>query len=182
MKAKAKWITLIAFGVVIAFALFPVPVGPNTSELTIRNLSNAHQIGFAVRLFTEDHEGRFPIHLSELVPDYLLADSWHQLLYRPDGRSEAALYDWIYFGGFFDEKNPPPILIASPQECTVGKRDKRVIVHGDISAMIVREEEYQAELKKTIEAMHQRRASLPPPATIPAAQDERLRLESEGGK
>ena len=130
------------------------PVGLQT-----RNLSHAKQLGTGVKLYAMDNDGRFPMHLSELVPDYIDAASWTQLLYDP--RKDAKdphlpNFDWLYFGAFFDEKNPPPILIASPRSPTDGSKGRRVVIQGDGSGEIMKEAEYQAELRKTIEAMHKR--------------------------
>ena len=82
-------------------------------------------------------------------------------------------YDWLYFGAFFDEKNPPPLLIASPQAFTAGKKTKRIIIHPDGSGSIVNDDEYQQELRKTIEAMRQRAGTPTTPATEapPASPD-----------
>lgn len=97
--------------------------------------------------------------LSELFPDYVDAARWNGLLYDTrKGAKDPPLpnSDWLYFGAFFDEEHPPPILIAAPQSFTHLGRSERIIVCGDISGEFVSEEEYQTELRKTIEAMHKR--------------------------
>ena len=65
-------------------------------------------------------------------------------------------FDWLYFGALFGDKNPPPLLIASPQASTVEKVNRRIVVRGDLSASLVSEAEFQELLRKTIEAMHKR--------------------------
>ena len=142
-------------------ALLFVPVFGRTAVrgLQTKNLSNAKQLGLAVRQFAEDHEGRFPTHLSEIVPDYLDATQSDNVLFAAkldDEENPRLKYDWLYFGSGFDEKQPPPLLIASPLVFKDNARQKRVVVFGDGSGSLIKEEEYQELLRKTIEAMHQR--------------------------
>ena len=131
------------------------------------NLANAKQLGIASTLFLDDHEGHFPTHLLELVPDYINPQSWNRLLYaahKDEQDKPVPQFDWLYFGAFFDDKNPPPLLIASPQAVTSEKANKRIVVLANNSASIVSEDEYQKLLRKTIEAMHQRVGALVIPA------------------
>ncbi len=117
-------------------------------------------MGLAARLYSEDHQGKFPFDLTECVPTFIEASAFENL--RFDSREKSnqpsrPKFDWLYFGAFFEERNPPPLLIASPQTFVAGATRKRIIVLGDLSASIVLEEKYQELLRKTIEAMRQRR-------------------------
>jgi type II secretory pathway pseudopilin PulG len=85
-------------------------------------LSNARQIGTACRIYAGDHQGRFPVRLQELVPDYLPDPTILDCRY-PD-RKNPVPYD--YFGG--SENDPPrKVLIASPKVANKG----RVFVYVD---------------------------------------------------
>jgi hypothetical protein len=174
----------VGLAVIVGLAVFAVPIFGTTAVRGVhtKNLSNAKQWGLAVKVYATDYEGRFPMHLSELVPDYISLTAPTDLLFEVCKDSKDAVYakqDWLYFGAFFDEKNPPPILIASPQATGFsGKPPKRIVVYGDLSGRVVTEEQYQADLKKTIEAMRQRATSLPPPP----AQDKPFGPETEGEK
>ena len=124
-----------------------------------KNLSNAKQLALAVRIYAQDFEGQFPVHLSDVVPDYISGENLDDFLYASKIGEEdnpRQKHDWLYFGTGFDEKNPPPLLIASPHAFRDGKKQKRIVIYADGSGSVVNDEQYQAELRKTIEAMHKR--------------------------
>ena len=153
-----------------ALLLWPVFGRTAVKGVAARNLSNAKQVWLGVKLYADDHDGHFPIHLTELEPDYFPPERLDYLLYRTKAGEEEPprfRYDWLYFGAFFDDTNPPPLFIASPQAFTAGNKWRRIIIRGDGSGSIVNDDEYQQELRKTIEAMHQRAGTPPTPATEP---------------
>jgi hypothetical protein len=130
-----------------------------------KNLSNAKQLGLGVQLYAADHDGRFPFHLSELIPDYIPAEAWPQLLFVAEKVKDTAgppEYDWLYFGAFASEQERPRILIASPRAVNVKGKNRRVVIHGGISGVIAFEEEYQADLAKMIEESKARREAPTP--------------------
>ena len=141
-------------------------IGPSADATPVRNLSNARQMGLAAQEYSNDHEGQLPLDLTDCVPHYIQPSAFEELRFDPRKSGERARpkSDWRYFGAFFDAKNSPPLLLASPQFFIVGKTNKRIVVRGDLSASIVREEEYQQLLRKTIEAMRQRASALAVPA------------------
>ena len=158
MKRFSIWAGITLF-VVLVTALLLLPFGKlSPASPFYRDIFSAKQLGIAARSYAEDHEGQFPTHLSELVPEYVPAEGWDSILF--DTRKDIhdpplPKQDWVYFGAFFDQTNPPPLLIASPQ--TFGsKTQKRIVVRGDGSADGVKIDEYQELLRKTIEAMHRR--------------------------
>ena len=148
-----------------------------TQGVRAKQLSNAKQLANAARMYAIDNDDHFPMHLAELEVDgYVDQRTQEQLLYLgtgDDGMPLPVKLDWLYFGAFFDEKNPPSLLIASPQAFVSGTKRKRLIIRGDGSASTVNESEYQQELRKTIEAMHKRAGTPPTPATeaSPASPD-----------
>ena len=156
----------VFFAAVIGFLIllvFPPESGPHISGIGSKNISNARQMGLAARDYGHDHQGQLPLDLTDCVPDYLEPSAFEELRFDPREKSSERprpKSDWRYFGAFFDEKNPPPLLIASPQFFTVGKTNKRVVVLGDFSTEIIREPQYQKLLNKTIETMHQRARSI----------------------
>ena len=157
--------TLVVLAVALLIGILLPPTCDRVSqpEAHTRNLSNAKQLATGVQLYALDHDGRFPMHLSELVPDYIPADTFDALLYRAKAGDQDDLhlqFDWLYFGAFFDEKTAPSIIVASPQTTGFkGKLPKRIVVAADLTASIISDDQYQIELKKTIEAMHQRARS-----------------------
>ena len=150
-----RWSMALARSASVGFGR-AAPASPNTL-----NLLSAKQLAFGVKLYAADYDGRFPMHLSELIPDYIEASDWERLLFdtRKDIHNPILpKQDWLYFGAFLDEKNSPPVLIASPQHATVSNTRARVVIHADGTGAIVSEAEYQAGLRKTI-AHLQARAS-----------------------
>ena len=167
-----KWAGVALLCGLVAVLLLPIWGRMSPGSPLTRDLSNAKNLGLAAKLYAVDHEGRFPMHLSELIPDYLNASNWDGLQF--DARNDIhdhvlSKQDWLYFGSFFDEKNPPPILIASPQTPTGTKTKKRIIIRGDGTGSLVKDDEYQQQLRKTIEAMHKRGSV---PDSKPEAQRE----------
>ncbi|MEA3211118.1 MAG: hypothetical protein QOE70_4175 [Chthoniobacter sp.] len=179
MLSKGKWATLVV--VVVLVGLFAWPAyGPGVPSVVFRNLSYAKQLGLAAKLYAADHQGRYPVHLSEVMPDYLPADAWKKMLFEPMMTSQTtapARYDWIYFGAFTDENKPPRILIASPQAITDSGKSRRVVINGNISGEIMDEGRYQEELRQTIVDLNKRILAQPasetddklPPSGVPKA-------------
>ena len=162
MRQFWKWfgIALLIGALVIAVG-FLVPVFGTTAVRGVqtKNISNAKQLALAVRIYAMDYEGRFPVHLSELVPDYIPGENLDDFLYAAKIGEEdkpRLKHDWLYFGAGFDAANPPTVLIASPHAFRDGKKQKRIVVHPDGTGGVIDDEQYQAELRKTIEAMHKR--------------------------
>jgi hypothetical protein len=161
-----KLVLILAIGAAVYFLL---PVFGTTSPVGIqtKGLSNAKQLATGAKLYAMDHDGRFPVHLSELEPDYLPVGGLNQLLYRPsEGMAKGTIYpvrcDWLYFGAFHDEKNPPTILIASPQAFTENRKSARIVVYSDTSAVIVDDENFQTKIRQTIKELNERATSLMP--------------------
>jgi hypothetical protein len=153
---------VLATGILLPFFGKTAARGPFT-----KNLSNAKQLGTGVYLFAMDHEGRFPMHLSEVFPDYIPAEAWRELLYRPARPSEeqpdsASRYDWLYFGAFFDEQHPPTILIAAPQAFTEKGKSRRILVYGDGIGAVEADDVCQRKLRQTIKELNERAAVLMP--------------------
>ena len=126
-----------------ALLLLPIFGRTAVKGVATRNLSNAKQLWLGAKLYADDHGGRFPTHLTELEPDYFPPGRLDYLLYRTKvGEEEEPRfrYDWLYFGAFFDETNPPSLFIASPQAFTAEKKQDRKSTrlnssHGGISRM-----------------------------------------------
>jgi len=158
LKVSLQVVAVLLVVIVIAGVALPVFTGPGPGTAT-RNLSNAKQLATACRLFAMDHRGRFPMHLSELEPDYIPQGGFDALRCSVMGRDKEPklVMDWIYLGAGFDDTNPPPLLIASPQATTTLKEQKRVIVVRDFSGGVVKEAEYQQLLSETIRQMQARK-------------------------
>jgi hypothetical protein len=165
----AAFVVIVVAGLCLPLFSHVAVRGPQT-----KSLSNAKQLATACRLYAMDHEGRFPMHLNELEPDYIVAG-------QPDGLRDVSLgkeddpkymLDWLYFGAGFEEKNPPRVLIASPQATTTAKTQKRVVIEGDMSGTIWEEPKYQEMLAETVRQMRAlddaRHLSKPAPSDAPS--------------
>lgn len=139
----------------------------------IVSLSNAKQLATGCRLYAMDHGGRFPVHLDELVPDYITEIKSLRGIVGDSADTPLYTYDWLYFGAGFTDNNPPKVLIASPHITgAVRKPPKRVVILGDISGRIFTENEYQKILSETVRQMRElddrQHPSQPPSANSPA--------------
>jgi len=168
-------------GVVIVAAVFLLlPLFRTTAVRGVqtKNLSTAKQLATGCKVYASDHEGRFPIHLSELEPDYIPDVAAMQCAIVRDGKDTGEKVDWLYFGAGFSEGQSPSILIASPQMMRPKKpRDKnhgkRVYIEGDLTGQVGTEADYQILLVETVRQMKaldsaRRSSNLPtPPAPAP---------------
>ena len=158
-NARLAFQLLMAFVVVVVVFLGFYFVAPGSAihsqGMRTKNLSNAKQLAIACRLYANEHEGRFPMHLSELEPDYVAPGTLIELRCASIGEDHDPRYtmDWLYFGGGFNETAPPSVLMASPQATTVGKPQKREVIRGDFSGSILDEDQYQELLAETVRQM-----------------------------
>jgi len=120
-----------------------------------------------------DHDGRFPVHLDELVPDYITNIKSLRGIIGDSADKPLYTYDWLYFGAGFTDDKPPTVLVASPHITGAGgKPQKRVVVLGDVSGRIFNEDEYQKMLSETVRQMRalddRQHMPQPTPANSPA--------------
>ena len=153
---------------IIAAILWPYPWMMTARPALPKNLSRAKILQTACLIYANDHDGRFPVHLSELDPDYIPAGGYNELRFSSMGQNDDPrfLMDWLYFGAGFTDQNPPALLIASPQATTTQPKLKRVIVQGNGSGRVISEDEYLPLLGETVRQMQtqdeQRRGKQPP--------------------
>ena len=95
--------------------------GPGISGVFTRAMSEAKQVGLAAKLYSDDHQGRLPETLQQLVPNYLPNDA---LLTRTQLTTPGVLL-----------KDLPPTSILLVRTATDSKRKETrvVLVRGDIS-------------------------------------------------
>ncbi len=101
----------------------------------LQKLAILKQVGLALRLWEEDHEGGLPETLVELYPDYMPAKA---LLYEGNLKKDIMI-PWIYFGA--GQKNFPAdaVLLAS----SLDSDGKRFVIYGDQAGERVTEAQYQ---------------------------------------
>ncbi len=139
----------------IGAIFWPYPWLMTTRPALPKNISRAKQLQTGCLIFASDHDGRFPVHLSELEPDYVPAGEYYKLRFSSMGQNDdpTFLMDWLYFGAGFTDKNPPRLLIASPQATTTQPKLKRVIVEGNGSGRVLSESEFLPLLEETVRQM-----------------------------
>ena len=156
MQTNARLaIQLLAAFVVIIVIFLCAPLFYPISSVNVRgvqtqNMSNARQLGIACMAYANDHQGRFPIHLGELEPDYVTDLKSLRCVSVGLKNDPKYMMDWLYFGAGFDENNLPQLLIASPQATTTREKQQRVVIHGDVSGNIIEEAKYQQWLAETV--------------------------------
>jgi len=121
----------------------------------------------ALQEYAGEHDGAYPLYLSELAPDYIAWDYVRYSVMSPRWKIEPK-YDWLYFAAGRDGKYPPRIIIASPQAVSEGNANKRIVVYDDLSTLLIPEDQYQRELHQMIEKM-KKRSRRPVPAQTPEA-------------
>ena len=119
------------------------------SPLT-RELSNLKQVALAIRMFAEDHDGKYPDNLDELFPNYL---TWRMLLYTRPYHGEPP-EPIIYYSGYNDHSPVDSIMLASPHPFGESSEARRVIVRVDSSGIVVKESEFQSLIQKQNSKAH----------------------------
>lgn len=184
MKAHlATLVATIAIGVAGAIYILPTLGRTAVRGEQVRNLSSAKQLGVALQAYASEHEGQFPLHLTVLIPDFVEGDKFDELLFLAKVADEwppRLKYDWLYFGAFLSEKQPPALLLASPRAFRDDKRQKRIVLRRDFTAQVINDNEYQVELRKMIEAMRRRAGRLTSPPTCARSGRAMTRLQNQG--
>jgi hypothetical protein len=167
---------LFVAGVFIGVAFFVLTTdlrSPDERHQQTKSLSNAKQLATACKLYAIDNEGKFPARLADLAPDYIFDLEGFRYLGDGHGEKSRPFRDWLYFGAGFQDTDPLPVLIASPQPADIKSQNAhRIVIAFDTSGMVVREAEYQKRLANTMERMRaledaRRPAASPAPATKP---------------
>jgi hypothetical protein len=132
----------------------------------IRNLDDARFFAMALREYVAEHDGIYPLYLSELAPDYI---AWDYVRYSVGGArwKVGPKYDWLYFAAGHDGQHLPHIIIASPQAVTEGNANTRIVVYDDLSTLVIPEDQYQRELRQMIDSVRKTPARIHPPLQAP---------------
>ncbi len=107
-----------------------------------RALSNVKQVDLALRLYRDDHKGKNPKSLDDLVPDYL--DS-NRLLFSGAFEADEPPQRMLYFASSVDETSYTSefIILASPP-----LSGKRAILDSDGYGEIVTESKFQTQIQR----------------------------------
>ena len=104
-----------------------------------KELSNLKQLSMCLRLYSLEHDNKFPQNLDELIPEFLPTS---KLLFSR-GQNGEPPQRVIYYRGFKDNDSPDLIVLASPEIWGSGEKVSRVVVHIDGSAEVIKEKEFQ---------------------------------------
>jgi competence protein ComGC len=101
----------LVIGVIALLAGLALPVFGEVKERgnQTKALSIAKMVGTGCKLYAVDHDGKFPVKLEDLVPDYL-PDAESILCPYPDPKNPVP---FEYFGGS-ENDDPRKMLLASP--------------------------------------------------------------------
>jgi hypothetical protein len=175
MRGKGVLITLAA-GIGIALGLSLSWFWPGSEILArdamTRNLEDARFFSMALQEYAGEHDGAYPLYLSELAPDYI---AWDYVRYSVMGSrwKVEPKYDWLYFAAGRDGTYLPRIIIASPQAVSEGRANKRIVVYDDLSTLLIPEDQYQRELHQMIEKRKKR-----PRRPVPSRPPEVLQIHA----
>ena len=111
----------------------------------VRSMNNVRQIGLVLRLYAKDNDGKLPLLLTALSPDYLYADTLPKLRFcDQDGKTEL---DWLYYPKANINTLPDAtILAAAPRTWRHAGKEERIVLHCDISVTRMPEAEFQKQL------------------------------------
>jgi hypothetical protein len=123
---------------------------PHKSGMS-RNMVNARQLAAACNWYAADHQDRYPARLDELEPKYVPHGELEELRRFYAGRRPENQMDWLYFGAGFHAKDPPQLLLASPQTVIIRGSQRRVVYGEDANGSIVTESEYKQLLSETVQ-------------------------------
>ncbi len=140
-------------------SIFPISTDHKYSPIN-REFSKARQLGIVCVIYANDHQGKFPDKLRDLVPTYIKdEESFKKLMFcLPDDKS---IHEWSYFGSQSANLPPTAILIASPVPWSDHGLLRRIVIYADGSAEVAHEENFRREIKAQRQAM---RAAAPQPA------------------
>jgi hypothetical protein len=163
MQCKALLTWRFFAGVLIVLPVAGVCLSFFTTGPSLKNLYHGKQLATGCQLYAVDHGGRYPVHLSELEPDYIVdVKELRGIIYDFYGRPQYR-YDWLYFGAGFTTDNPPTLLLASPQVVVKSaKSQKRLVMHGDTTHDVIDEGEFEKLLAETVRQMRALDDSLHP--------------------
>ena len=132
--------------VVLAASLFPQR---QPDGRFAHSMSNLKQIGWSLHLYAKDNDGRMPLLLSALTPEFLEADSLPKLRFQDlDGKTGL---DWLYYPkADFNALPDVTILAASPRTMRLAGKEKRMVLHGDTSVTTMLEPDFQKQLAEEL--------------------------------
>ena len=141
----------VALFVVVAIVVWAGQPGSSNgvASTLVRSMNNVRQIGLALLLYAKDNDGKLPLLLSALSPDYLDADSLPKLRFRDqDGKTDL---DWLYYPKANINTLPDTtILAAAPRTRRHGGNEKRIVLHRDGSVVTMPEAEFQKQLAEEL--------------------------------
>lgn len=107
-----------------------------------KSISQARQIGLALKTYAADHAGRYPADLNMLVDEGIIEDVGI-LLYQDSASGESQ--PWLYNGALTDTSPQDAILLAAPApDKQPSGRQTRVVVFNDLTTQALPEDDFQA--------------------------------------
>ena len=145
-------VSFLAGCCVVGVSIYTVPPRSPGRAAMSKNLVNARQLAAACRLYAIEHQDKLPSRLDELEPKYVPHAELQELRRFYAGQRPENQMDWLYFGAGFDTKNPPQLLLASPQAISIRGSQWRVVVFPkNTNGSIVQEGEYERLLSETVQ-------------------------------
>ena len=148
--SRGFYIALFVVVVIVVWASQPGSSNGVASTL-VRSMNNVRQIGLALLLYAKDNDGKLPMLLSALSPDYLDADALPKLRFRDqDGKTDL---DWLYYPKANINTLPDTtILAAAPRARRHGGKEERIVLHRDFSVTRMPEAQFQKQLAEELRA------------------------------
>jgi hypothetical protein len=143
-KPSGKLALLIVLGFLLLISL-PALIpnsGPKPEAKRTKFLSQMKGVFPALRMYADDHDGKFPALLTDLEPNYLAEGSLARLTFKDN--TSGKFVEPVYFPGYTASTPPGTILLGS----TLSGGRYRVVVYADGSATVPLDAKYQELLKQ----------------------------------
>jgi hypothetical protein len=128
---------MVVFVPILA-VLVPFFMGKSSMSPAVIQLVHLHELGFALRGYAEEHDGKFPAHISDLP-----AGSIRDVIRQFHDPVSQETQDWIYYPGLATSDPPDRVLLASP---ALVFKEKRIVGFADGSTQIIDESQFQQRL------------------------------------
>ncbi|MGB8356630.1 MAG: hypothetical protein WCD79_22220 [Chthoniobacteraceae bacterium] len=149
-RAVLLRIAIYSFIGLFAFCALPIFTSNSPRSPIVVQLSRLHELGLVLRIYADDHGGKFPDKLSDHADEISnIQSEYSDLLHFHDPETKKP-GDWLYFPGHGSSESPDIILAASPTVVVSKGRQWRIVLNLDGTCVISKETDFQQRIKKQL--------------------------------
>ena len=139
----------LAIGILLGFSLTGYSQPPELLPQT-RNLIHLQALGRIIRLYSQNHSGKYPESWAKLARSGVakkLPSDLGELRYEVEGGKQRLT--WLCFPGASTSSPPKTIVAASPMASDDPEiTDLRLVLYADLSVKRIPDTEYQSQISK----------------------------------